>query len=139
MCRIRSPRNNNPKSRLAEKFEFGGGKALPEEMTGPVMPIPSEERWKAAEKRRISGVMRRRRGLPEDDEDECAASMEGGRGGAVPATTMFDQVPAALLSTVVPAARVADTSCIRCQIQVELGIAFLEDKKTADARFSAPN
>lgn len=80
---------------MAEKFEFGGGKALPEEMTGPVMPIPSEERWKASEKRRIAGVMRRRRGgLPEED-DARTADGEGGRGGAAvaaPATTMFDQV-----------------------------------------------
>eukprot|EP00903_Cladosiphon_okamuranus_P006108 g6017.t1 len=86
------PVGESEKSRLAEKFEFGGGKALPEEMTGPVMPIPSEERWKAAEKRRVAGVMRRRKGLPEDEEDERAASKDGRLGGAVPATNMFDQV-----------------------------------------------
>lgn len=73
---------------MAERFEFGGGKALPEEMTGPVMPIPSEARWKASEERRIAGVRRRRKGLPEDGKSEV--------GGAARATTMFDQVMAAI-------------------------------------------
>lgn len=84
---IREPFPRPP--RLAEKFEFGGGKALPEEMTGPVMPIPSEARWKAWEKRRIAGVMRRRKGLPEEDQSTAGGSNSG---GGVPATTMFDQV-----------------------------------------------
>lgn len=79
--------------RLAEKFEFGGGKALPPEMTGPVMPIPSEELWKNSEKKRIDAVIRRRRGIPDmdlaadDDSDGCG---RGGRGGKY--ATMFDQV-----------------------------------------------
>lgn len=77
--------------RLAERFEFGGGKALPEEMTGPVMPIPSEARWKASEERRIAGALRRRKGLP-DMDDECGGAVGGDKGSALPATTMFDQV-----------------------------------------------
>ncbi|CAM9838306.1 unnamed protein product, partial [Hapterophycus canaliculatus] len=82
------------KFRLAEKFEFGGGKALPEEMTGPVMPIPSEARWKAAEEKRIAGVIRRRNGLPDIDDGDLYSGEGGGpaRGGASAATTMFDQV-----------------------------------------------
>ncbi|CAM9820255.1 unnamed protein product [Scytosiphon promiscuus] len=82
------------KSRLAEKFEFGGGKALPAEMTGPVMPIPSEARWKAAEEKRIAGVIRRRKGLPDtDDHDAFGGEGNGGKSGrASVATTMFDQV-----------------------------------------------
>ncbi|CAM9607592.1 unnamed protein product [Ectocarpus sp. 4 AP-2014] len=79
------------KSRLAERFEFGGGKALPEEMTGPVMPIPSEARWKASEERRIARALRRRKGLP-DMNDEGGGGVGGDKGSALPATTMFDQV-----------------------------------------------
>jgi len=87
---IHSPPFRHRPQRLAEKFEFGGGKALPEEMTGPVMPIPSEARWKASEERRVAQVMRRRKGLPEDNEDSGGGG--GGGGGEKPAKTMFDQV-----------------------------------------------
>lgn len=89
---IRSTQQN----RLAEKFEFGGGKALPDEMTGPVMPIPSEARWKASEAKRVAAVVRRRKGLPDDNHDDFAEPGGGGGGGeergCAPATTMFDQV-----------------------------------------------
>lgn len=54
------------------------------------MPIPSEARWKAAEEKRIAGAMRRRKGLPEDDEGSDGGGDRGG--GQHPATTMFDQV-----------------------------------------------
>lgn len=81
-----------PILRLAERFEYGGGKALPEEMTGPVIPIPSEARWKASEKKRIAGVMRRRKGLPDGDDDDGDEGRGGSGDGALPATTMFDQV-----------------------------------------------
>lgn len=82
----------NANLRLAEKFEYGGGKALPEEMTGPVMPIPSEARWKAAEEKRIDGVMRRRKGLPDVDDDDGGGGGTDSGGGHGGATTMFDQV-----------------------------------------------
>ncbi|CAM9874501.1 unnamed protein product [Pylaiella littoralis] len=84
------------KFRLAEKFEYGGGKALPEQIAGPVMPIPSEARWKASEKRRIAGAMRRRKTLPDGedggDDNSSSGGGSGGSGGALPATNMFDQV-----------------------------------------------
>lgn len=76
---------------MAEKFEFGGGKALPDEMTGPVMAIPSEARWKASEAKRIAAVVRRRKGLP-DNDDGFAEPGGGGGGDCTPAATMFDQV-----------------------------------------------
>lgn len=81
-------------SRLAEKFEFGGGKALPEEMTGPIMPIPSEVRWKASEARRIAETMRRRKGLPDNFVE--GGGGEGSGKYSSQATTMFDQVQKAL-------------------------------------------
>lgn len=60
-------------------------------MTGPVIPIPSESRWKASESKRVASVMRRRKGLPDNSVD---AADEGGgnKKCAKPATTMFDQV-----------------------------------------------
>ncbi|CAN0102108.1 unnamed protein product [Laminaria digitata] len=89
------PVGEEEKSRLAEKFEFGGGKALPDEMTGPVMPIPSEARWKASEAERVAAVVRRRKGLPDADDGLAEPAGGGGGGGGTgcsPATTMFDQV-----------------------------------------------
>lgn len=81
--------------RLAEKFEYGGGKALPEEMTFPAMPIPSEERWKASEAERVARVLRRRKGLhgivgQEIGEDDGADSRTTKK--TAPPTNMFDQV-----------------------------------------------
>lgn len=71
-------------------FEFGGGKALPVELTGPVRPIPSEERWKASEADRVARLIRRRKGLSgaqEGDEGRRAPVENNG----IP-STMFDQV-----------------------------------------------
>lgn len=51
------------------------------------MPIPSEERWKNAEKKRIAGVIRRRQGLP-----EAVHYAQEGSGAEKMPTTMFDQV-----------------------------------------------
>lgn len=78
---------------MAEKFEFGGGKALPEEMTCPAMPIPSEERWKKSEAWRVANAMRRRKGIPAKDveyDDNKGVGKEGNRTAL--ADNMFDQV-----------------------------------------------
>ena len=65
-------------------------------MTGPVMPIPSEARWKSSEAKRVAAVVRRRKGLPDDDDIDFAEPSDGGGGagkdGTLTATTMFDQV-----------------------------------------------
>lgn len=77
---------------MAEKFEYGGGKALPDEMTGPVMSIPSEQRWKDSEAKRVAAAIRRRKGLP-----DIADQDDGGNSGRARANTsqhpasMFDQ------------------------------------------------
>lgn len=90
-CADDSPRGN----RLAEKFEYGGGKALPEEMTFPAMAIPSEERWKASEAERVARVLRRRKGLHgivDREIGEENAAEPGPTKNAAPPTNMFDQV-----------------------------------------------
>ena len=77
-----------------------------------MMPIPSEERWKASEKRRIAGVMRRRKGLPEEDGSRTAGEGDG-RAGAVPATTMFDQV---ICKSIVPTRNAVESSTAHVQL-----------------------
>jgi hypothetical protein len=62
---IKAVATDAEKARLAEKFSYGGGKALPTELTAPVQPIPSEVLAKRKEADRIAKVMRRRSGLPE--------------------------------------------------------------------------
>lgn len=49
------------KDRLNELFTFGGGSALPEELTLPQAPLPSEVRQKKEERRRVEKACRRRR------------------------------------------------------------------------------
>lgn len=53
------------------------------------MAIPSQERWKAAEAKRIAGVIRRRKGLP--DVVDGGGDAEGKNSNAMP-VSMFDQV-----------------------------------------------
>lgn len=85
------PVGEGEKSRLAEKFEFGGGKALPNEMTCPSMPTPSKERWKKSEAQRVDGTLRRRKGGPDKyfEFEEGVRKKENIRALA---TNMFDQV-----------------------------------------------
>ncbi|CAM9311789.1 unnamed protein product [Ascophyllum nodosum] len=83
------PVGEDEKLRLAEKFEYGGGKALPDEMTCPAIPIPSEEKWKKSEAKRISGVLRRRK---KDKGFEYEDILENTTDDCAHATNMFDQV-----------------------------------------------
>ncbi|CAM9399688.1 unnamed protein product [Choristocarpus tenellus] len=82
------PIGDNEKERLAERFEFGGGKALPDEMTTPAGTTPSEERWKQLEANRVARVRRRRKGLPEEVVKDFG---HRGEGDSLE-FTMFDQV-----------------------------------------------
>lgn len=53
------------KARVQEKFQFGGGKGLPEEMTHPSGPLPSDLRAAKKEEQRVAKEWRKRRGEPE--------------------------------------------------------------------------
>ncbi|KAJ8600526.1 hypothetical protein CTAYLR_009219 [Chrysophaeum taylorii] len=52
------------KMRFQERCQFGGGKALPDELLHPSGPLPSEARRLAAERARVEDASRRRRGEP---------------------------------------------------------------------------
>ncbi|KAJ1460348.1 hypothetical protein M885DRAFT_509291, partial [Pelagophyceae sp. CCMP2097] len=53
------------KARLQERCEWGGGKALPAEMTQAGGALPSKAAAQAKERARVNAVWRRRRGEPE--------------------------------------------------------------------------
>ncbi|CAM9248552.1 unnamed protein product [Chrysoparadoxa australica] len=72
----RAVATDQEKDRLAEKFTFGGGKALPEELTNPTIPIPSVVASKQREAKRVAAVMRKRQGLPEEIEAAPATQPE---------------------------------------------------------------
>uniref|UniRef100_A0A7S4MSU8 Uncharacterized protein n=1 Tax=Odontella aurita TaxID=265563 RepID=A0A7S4MSU8_9STRA len=62
------------KDRLNELFTYGGGVALPEELTLPEAPLPSEEKHRRVEARRVEKAKcrrqaRRNRGSKEDEDD----------------------------------------------------------------------
>jgi hypothetical protein len=70
---IKAVSTEEEKDRLAERFTFGGGKALPDELTIQKTVIPSHARAEAAEQERIMTVMARRAGedlpAPGDPQD----------------------------------------------------------------------
>ncbi|CAM9472234.1 unnamed protein product, partial [Phaeothamnion confervicola] len=59
---IKAVATDDEKERLAERFAYGGGKGLPDELTAPRQPIPSEERARQLEEQRVAAAWRRRRG-----------------------------------------------------------------------------
>lgn len=62
----------NEKIRMQEKFQYGGGKGLPKEMTHPSGPLPSELRAEAKEQARVAKEWRKRRGEPEPAPNQPA-------------------------------------------------------------------
>ena len=62
---VRAYSTDAEKARMQEKFQFGGGKGLPEEMTHPEGPLPSALRAEKKEQERVAKEWRKRRGEPE--------------------------------------------------------------------------
>ena len=69
-ARTRASSTEAEKMRLQEKFQFGGGKALPEEMLQGAGPIPSEARQAEREQKRVQKEWQARRGLSQDVRPE---------------------------------------------------------------------
>lgn len=69
------------KDRLNELFTFGGGAALPEELTLPEAPLPSEERSRKAERRRVDKARRRRRARLNGDAADGDSTDSDGEDG----------------------------------------------------------
>ena len=82
------PMGDSERVRYNEICAFKGGKILPNELTAvPLEVLPSEQKAKAEEARRIENVRRRRAGLPGVEEEAerraSAAAQRPGRGGAL--------------------------------------------------------
>ena len=64
--RVNGSSTDAEKARLQEIAQFGGGKALPDEMTLGKTTLPSERRAQALEEARVEREWRKRRGLTEE-------------------------------------------------------------------------
>ena len=64
--RVNGSSTDAEKARLQEIAQFGGGKALPDEMTLGKTTLPSERRAQALEEARVEREWRKRRGLAEE-------------------------------------------------------------------------
>ena len=64
--RVNGSSTDAEKARLQEIAQFGGGKALPDEMTLGKTTLPSERRAQALEAARVEREWRKRRGLAEE-------------------------------------------------------------------------